>query len=631
MNLKLIFAKDGVLSKILPNFEPRTIQLKLAEAVQKSLEESSILLAEADTGTGKSLAYLVPSLHFAISTGSPVIVSTYTKNLQEQLLKKDVPLALRLLESDAQVSLAKGRRNYLCLRRFRKNVSLLESLDGREAAYLSTISDWSQSTRTGDVEELNIPIPSDIWEKNSSDGLSCAGTKCPFLNHCFYQNIRRLWHSSALIITNHSLLFTDFNLKKQQKALLPQYSAVILDEAHTIADSVASAFSSKVSEHYIQHLLIQAKTAVSDSLVVGRLVENAKRETKKFFEKVKKEALNLPPSGRVIKPLSADPSSLISSVKKVSERLHSIKDTMIFDVGLEAESFAVKLEEVTSFLDNFIKQESEDSVYYIESKEEDITLCQTPLNIERLFGEEFLSHGNPTILVGATLTAGEYGFNYLTNTLGIKDAQFLKLPPIFNYASSTKIILYPNGPEPTEEGYEEFLVKEIAKLVVENRGSALILFTSYETMRYVYAKTAAKFRSAELNPLIQGEEQRTVLIEKFRSKKNSVLFGTESFWQGVDVPGEALTLLIITRLPFDVPARAEIEAKSERIKAQGRNPFLEFSLPEAVIKLRQGFGRLIRHSTDKGRVAIMDSRILKRPYGKIFLSALPTCPIIHSS
>jgi len=626
VNFVELFGAGGALSRILPNFEPRNVQTRLADAVLSALADSEVLLAEADTGTGKSLAYLLPLLDFAENSDAPAVVSTYTKNLQEQLLRKDVPVALEALESDARVVLAKGRGNYLCIRRLRKEAELADSLDSRSAMFLKRITAWAETTTTGDVDTIGMKVPQDVWQTVSSDGLACAGARCDFIAGCFYQRARRSWQEATLIVTNHALLFTDLQMRAQDAGILPSYSAAVLDEAHRLSDAITSAYTQRVSRRYITRLLNRIRSLFSEPSV-EKLLQGITAEVERLFADLSQKMVRLPESGRVKKPLGVDVSALDEVTSSLLKRIGQLSSSLLFDVKLEVEAQGARLAEAVGIIRSVVDAENGGWVCYIE-RGDDITFCRAPIEVASIFGDTFLSQGVPTVLVGATLTAGDYGFNYIMHNLGIKNAKLLRLPPLFDYENSVTLILYSDIPEPTEESYKDTICRIIPELIEESGGGALVLFTSYETMRYVHSKAASKMRSLGLNLLMQGEEPRTVLIEKFRTDQKSVLFGTESFWQGIDVPGEALRLLILTKLPFDVPARPEIEAKVERINESGGNPFLDFTLPEAVLKLRQGFGRLIRHSEDRGTVAILDSRILNRNYGKVFLSALPACKIL---
>jgi len=612
-----VFGAGGKLSRLLQRFEVRHTQMELAAAVERLLHQGGLLFAEADTGTGKSLAYLVPLIECARRGGAATVVATYTKNLQDQLAGRDVPLAAAATAYEVPFAVAKGRTNYLCLRRLNR-LAERQDTPPRLKASLDALLTWSYTTRTGEREEA--PVGDEVFYEVASDGLACGGAKCPFFRQCFYQNMRKRLSAAEVIITNHALLFSDLI---SGAGVLPDYAAVVLDEGHRVPDAILSAATVRFSLPHILKLLEKAQRE-APLAEVKFAAEQCQNEAKRFFAQIEELRKTLPESGRITKPPDVSADAFVSALARLASVLKMLSEKSLFDDRLEQNVVAEKMVGLCEQVMAFCRGPSDNEVFWVEGR--DATVCLAPVEADEIFTEQLLSRVASVAVVGATLSVGGE-FLFLMRRLGVGEATTLRLPPSFDYRNAVRLLLYRNFPEPDEGGWQEAVAEEVWRLVVENRGAALVLFTSYEALQKTAKLLERRFSSAGIPLLLQGSRPRSILLEEFRNTRESVLFGTESFWQGVDVPGASLTLLVITRLPFDVPSRPEIEARLERIRNAGGNPFYEYQLPEAVLKLRQGFGRLIRHSEDRGTVAILDSRITHRRYGRVFLRALPPCQV----
>lgn len=641
-----IFSSDGPLARI-PGFEKRPQQEEMARAIATALEEEKHLVVEAGTGVGKSLAYLIPALLAAQKEGRKAIISTHTITLQEQLLYKDIPLLEKILGISCDAVLLKGRQNYLCPARLERALQHGNDLFSVETLpQLERLRLWSETTKDGTLSDLPESPDPQIWSQVCSERHLCTPKTCGKNPRCFYQAARRRALSAPILILNHTLFFTLLeDASSSEKGYLFSNDFVIFDEAHTLESIASRHLGLTISQYGLRQLLhrlysprthkgllqqIKSTTAIT---AVAELLPEADL----FFEQM----ANLChfQKGREYRLREKDLLTLKKILKGTTlpQRLHRLS-VLVSNVAetLENEAtqselndLATQLEETAEEIITFLEQREPDSVYWVEKTGKASSFYNfqiAPININQHLQQLLFRKGGTAILTSATLSTGTPNLSYFRNRIGASDVAALQLGSPFDYEEQMKLYLIRTMPDPREDRYEAALEKWIAHFTEQSQARAFVLFTSYRTMQAVAQKMQSFFDRKQWQLLVQGETlSRTRMLEAFRSGKPSVLFGTESFWTGVDIPGEALSNVIITRLPFATPDQPLIEAKLEQITRSGGNAFVEYSLPEAILKLRQGVGRLIRNKNDHGIVAILDSRMVNKFYGKAFLQALPAC------
>lgn len=641
-----IFSSDGPLARI-PGFEKRPQQEEMARAIATALEEEKHLVVEAGTGVGKSLAYLIPALLAAQKEGRKAIISTHTITLQEQLLYKDIPLLEKILGISCDAVLLKGRQNYLCPARLERALQHGNDLFSVETLpQLERLRLWSETTKDGTLSDLPESPDPQIWSQVCSERHLCTPKTCGKNPRCFYQAARRRALSAPILILNHTLFFTLLeDASSSEKGYLFSNDFVIFDEAHTLESIASRHLGLTISQYGLRQLLhrlysprthkgllqqIKSTTAIT---AVAELLPEADL----FFEQM----ANLChfQKGREYRLREKDLLTLKKILKGTTlpQRLHRLS-VLVSNVAetLENEAtqselndLATQLEETAEEIITFLEQREPDSVYWVEKTGKASSFYNfqiAPININQHLQQLLFRKGGTAILTSATLSTGTPNLSYFRNRIGASDVAALQLGSPFDYEEQMKLYLIRTMPDPREDRYEAALEKWIAHFTEQSQARAFVLFTSYRTMQAVAQKMQSFFDRKQWQLLVQGETlSRTRMLEAFRSGKPSVLFGTESFWTGVDIPGEALSNVIITRLPFATPDQPLIEAKLEQITRSGGNAFGEYSLPEAILKLRQGVGRLIRNKNDHGIVAILDSRMVNKFYGKAFLQALPAC------
>jgi ATP-dependent DNA helicase DinG len=603
------FGPSGRLAASLPGFESRAGQAALAEAVADALAGGEHLLAEAGTGTGKSLAYLLP----ALASGKRVVVATATKALQEQLLTKDVPAAAAALGREVRVAVLKGRQNYLC----RKALSGVDGLGGlfhtaEDAAAYERLQDWIESTETGDRAELPFEPSPTLWAELAVGADRCAGRRCPHIGSCFAEAARGRAASAELVIANHALYFADLAVRERTDGtgVLPDHDAVVFDEAHRLEEAAASWFGGRIS-------LARLRQLARD--VERHCREAEKRPPARALAELDRTGGQLvaafdPGTGRR-RLTNADWEELDACGSAVAAALERLADGLMGD-GEEADALGRRALAAASDVEACLALDDPDRVSWVEPG----ALAWAPVDVSELLREALWNEGPTAVLVSATLEP-----RFLRARVGLDEARELILASPFDYREQALLYVPARFPEPRSPGYYARLADEVVALCNLSRGRALVLTSSYRALSELVERTATRLG---FPVLAQGDAPRERLLERFREDVESVLFATVTFWQGVDVPGESLSLLVVDKLPFSAPGDPLVEARCERIARADGDWFADYALPSAVLQLRQGFGRLIRGHGDEGVVAILDPRLRTRAYGRRFLEALPPAPIV---
>jgi ATP-dependent DNA helicase DinG len=638
------FSSNGLLAKA-KNFEQRPQQQQMAAAVARALEEERHLVVEAGTGVGKSLAYLFPAVRFALWQKKKAIISTHTINLQEQLLYKDIPILQKVLPETFDVALIKGRQNYVCPRRLlRAREQQNDLLTGPEQNELEEISAWAAQTRDGTLSDLSFEPNAKVWAQVCSEAHICTKKSCGQNDRCFYQRARRKFESAQIVVINHTLLFmllggVEEQMERESGFLFPN-DFLILDEAHTVEQTASRQIGTVISQYLLRvtvQRLYNARskkglfTVTRDPAGV-RLAAEIVEEIDKFFEALGTRCdFRKGREFRVRQPeLVPDTITgrLIALQARVAEVVKQQDDEMLKSELLE---LGRRIAEARAGIGVFLEQSARNHVYWVERTGKVgqlLTLNAVPIDIAPALRQMLFREGRTCIMTSATLGVGRKDLAYFRNRVGAEEAEPLQLGSPFNFNQQMKLFVVRKMPDPRDTGYEESLAHWIEHFVGQTDGRAFVLFTNYRAMQELAARIENFCAEHDLNLLVQGGGlPRTKLLDQFKSTPRSVLFGTDSFWSGVDVPGHALRNVIITRLPFAVPDHPLIEAKLENIEACGGDAFTEYSLPEAILKLRQGVGRLIRTKSDRGIIVILDNRIVTKPYGRAFMSALPKCPV----
>jgi ATP-dependent DNA helicase DinG len=685
MLIENILGKNGIIANKLDSYELRPQQMDMALTIEKSIEENKHLIIEAGTGVGKSMAYLIPFIFWTVRNKKKVVISTYTKTLQEQLIKKDLPFLRNALRSandntrqnnlpgqedklDFSYTLCVGGQNYLCLRRFNQ-LQMHGLIDTKkEVKELQEIIQWEGQTKSGLRSELDFEPSQSVWSKVCRESDLCFGKKCLFNDDCYYYKARRKEYKAQILVTNHHLFFA--NLVNEGR-VLPDFDAVVFDEAQTLEDVATSYFGIAISNFNVKFLLdsiLNPKTGKglitrlfkpSDKTVaaIRETLDEARHASDLFFSEITEKYGTGSKTTRIRKKGVIN-NYLSKPLSNLSGALESLLNLVtVEEERLEIFVFANRCRETNKNISIIINQELEEYVYWAEIEKRTTSLgllnhkytrCSlfaAPINIAEDFEKQIFDKIRPVILTSATLSVNG-NFNYIKERLGIPDCtpaghfhreefdsditnsgdfceKIIGSP--FNFSENALIYVPDNIPDPNQEpdAYRHNITKHIEEIISLTQGRSFILFTSFEMLNAVYEKIKDDMDTYTL--FKQGDKPRYQLLEEFKASKNPVLFGTATFWQGVDVPGKALKCVIITKLPFAVPSDPIIEARMELLKSQNKNPFMDYQVPQAITLLRQGFGRLIRTATDTGIVAILDPRIKSKFYGKFFLNSLPGC------
>src|SRR5712692_1101901 len=617
-----IFGPGGALEKCMPDgYEHRPSQLEMAEMVEAAFREKRHAIVEAGTGTGKTLAYLIP----AIRSGRRVVISTATKSLQEQLFEKDVPFLQKHFAAKLKVAVMKGRSNFLCREKVYRMADQpkLKGLD--ELDWFHQIRDWEKVTDSGDRAQLNfLPDDSDLWQRLDARRDACTGSKCPEFSRCFITAMHQRAADADLIIVNHHLFFADLALKQDDfGSVLPEYGAVVFDEAHEIEDVASEYFGRQISNYRFDELGRDAEVAVRVTRTGGsgllKHVARMRERARSFFEAFPAREGRFPfdktQRAGFLEQNSEAYDALVNALKSLEAEIASLpaKPEELLNIARRAMELRGELK--------FLFESSEGNyVYWFERRNKGVFVAATPIDVSALLRERLFEPFETIILTSATL-AVEARFNFLKQRLGVDMASERVLPSEFDFGEQALFYIPATLPDVRDAAFPERAAQEIVRLLEISRGRAFCLFTSYSQMNDLYERVRPRVR---FPLLLQGSAPRTALLEKFRSTEGAVLFATSSFWQGVDVPGEQLSCVIVDRLPFAVPSDPIVAARVRALQEDGRNAFAEYQVPEAVLALKQGFGRLIRTRTDRGVLALLDSRIQRMPYGKIFLESLPS-------
>jgi ATP-dependent DNA helicase DinG len=640
-----VFGEDGELARTLPAFEPRAGQIDMAERVAHVFENGGVLLAEAGTGTGKTLAYLVP----AILSRQRVLISTGTKNLQEQIYFKDIPALQKALDVPFTATYMKGRANYLCLHR-------LDQLNegagpASHDVFLPIVREWAGRTTSGDRAELqDLPEDLPFWNDVSATGETCLGNDCPRYDDCFVTRMRQRAAESDVVIVNHHLLCADAAVRQSAYGeVIPACNAAILDEAHQLEDIATQYFGTAVSNYRLEDLARDVERLISAGRVrdpealfeIEKAVARLRDDSRAFFSDIA-FAHRTGDRPRGEERIRTSESSLAGAADSAAA-LTGALDVLEAAIGMttlakedaaaaepadteDLNALARRAKELRGELRFLMRAGDPAFVYFAEFRGKGVFLRASPIDVSTIVRELLLDRMKTTVLTSATLTV-DGAFDYIRSRLGIRHADNVCLPSEFDYTTQAILYLPPRMPDPRSAEFSTAAGREVIEILKRTQGRAFVLFTSYASLRAVHAQAEM---ALAFPMFVQGSAPRSELLRQFRETPHAVLFATSSFWQGVDVVGDQLSCVIIDKLPFASPGEPITAARIDAIKAQGGEPFGEYQVPLAILALQQGLGRLIRHRQDRGVLAVLDPRLRTKGYGRRFVASLPPAPVVYS-
>jgi ATP-dependent DNA helicase DinG len=629
-----IFADDGALAGAVPEFESRPGQRAMARAVADAIEHGRVLLAEAGTGTGKTVAYLVP----AILSGRRVLVSTGTKTLQEQIISKDLPALRESLGIPFKATCMKGRGNYLCLHRFEQYRDNPMAMAFADVETVAAIADWADRTETGDRAELeDLPEDFGVWSDVSAATENCIGSECPRYKDCFITRMRQSAAESDIVVVNHHLLCADASVRQNAYGeVIPECHVAVIDEAHQLEDVATQYFGTTVSTYRIDDLvrdverLVAAGAFKDDPVEIRRGSDRVRDRGAIFFATLRDAAVGDGRGAAAALDRQRVSAHTLAGVQTQGLNLLEALDALqglaalVSDPSEDVAAVGRRAGEIRDELRFLLRCGDPDYVYYLEARGRGVFLKASPIDVSTIVREAFLERMGTTVLTSATLSVGD-SFAYVRSRLGVREAEEIRLPSEFRYEEQAILYLPPSMPDPRSPQFGRAASREIVEILRRTEGRAFVLFTSYSVLREVERQLAS---SLDYPVLVQGSAPRSLLLKQFRSLGNAVLLATSSFWQGVDVVGEALSCVIVDKLPFASPTEPVTAARIEAINARGESAFEHYQLPLAILTLEQGLGRLIRHRRDRGVLAVLDPRIRSKGYGARFLEALPPAPVV---